>query len=150
MLILYPAAFCCCSVLNYVQLFVTPWTAARQASLSFTNSWNLLKFMSIESVMSSNHLIICHPLLLTSIFPSLKVFSNKLVLHIRQPDCWSFSISPFNEYLGLISFRINWFDLAVEGILKSLLQHHSSNAIIHWHSAFFMVQILRDYWKEKL
>ena len=151
MLILYPAAFCCCSVLSYAQLFVTPRTAAHQASLSFTNSWSLLKFMSIESVMPSNHLIVCHPLLLlTSIFPSLKVFSNKLVLHIRQPHCWSFSISPFNEYSGFISFRINWFDLAVEGILKSLLQHHSSNTIILWHSTFFMVQILHDYWKEKL
>ena len=114
---------------------------------AFTNSWSLLKFMSIESGMLSNYLIVCHPLLLlTSVFPSLKVFSNELVLHIRQQDYWSFSISPFNEYSVLISFGINWFDLlALEGTLKSLLQHQSSNAIILWHSAFFMVQILHPY-----
>ena len=112
-------------LLDYVQLFATPWTAARQASLSITNSQSLLKHMSIESVMPSNHLILCRPLLLTpSIFPSIRVFSNESVLHIRGPKYWSFSfsISPSNEYSGLISFRIDWLDLlAVQGILKSLL-----------------------------
>ena len=115
--------------LSHVQLFVTPWTAAHQASLSITNSWSLLKFMSIKSVMPSNHLIICHPLfLLPSIFPSIRVFSNELVLHIRWPKYWSFnfSISPSNEYSGLISCRIDWLDLlAVRGTLKILLLHHS-------------------------
>ena len=112
--------------LRRVRLFVTPWTAARQASLSITNSWSLLKFMSIESVMPSNHLVLRHPLLLPSIFPSIRVFSSESVLHIRWPKYWSFnfSISPSNEYSGLISFRIDWFDLlAVQGIPKSLLQH---------------------------
>ena len=116
-----------------------PWTAACQASLSITNSRSLLKLMSIESVMPSNHLILCHPLLLPSlIFP--RVFSNESVLHIRWPRYWnfSFSISPSNEYSGLISFRVDWLDLlAVQGILKSLLQHHSSKASILWCSAFF-------------
>ena len=125
--------------------FVTPWTAALQASLSNTNSWSLLKLMSIESVMPSNHLILCHPLLLLpSIFPSNRVFSNESVLHIRWPKYWSFSfnISPSNEYSGLISFRSEWLDLlAVQGTLKSLLQHHSSEASILWRSAFFMVQL---------
>ena len=131
--------------LNCVQLFATPWTAAHQASLSFTNSWGLLKLMSIKSVMPSNHLILCCPLLLLpSVFPSIKVFSKESVLHIRWPKYWSFSfsISPSNEYSGLISFRIDWFDLlTVQGTLKSLLQHHSSKASILWHSAFFMVQV---------
>ena len=116
-----------------VQLFVTPCTAARQASLSITNSWSLPKSMSIESVMPFNHLILCRPLvLLPSIFPSIKVFSNELALRIRWPKYWifSFSISPSNEYSGLISFRIDWFDLlAVQGTLKSLLWHHSSVAL---------------------
>ena len=113
--------------LNHVQLFTTPWTEARQASPSITNTWRLLKLMSIKSVMPSNHLILCHPLLLPpSIFPSIRVFSNVSVLHIRWPKYWSFSfnISPSNEYSGLISFRMDWMDLlAVQGTLKSLLQH---------------------------
>ena len=116
--------------LSHIRLFATPWTAARQASLSFTISGSLLKPMSIESVMSSNHLICCHPLLLLpSVFPSIRVFSNELALQIRWPKYWSFSfsISPSNEYSGLISFRMDWLDLlAVQGTLKSLLQHHSS------------------------
>ena len=120
--------------LNCIQLFATPWTAAHQASLSVTNSQILLKLMTIESVMLSNHLILCHPLLLPpSIFPSIRVFSNESVLHIRWPENWSFifNISPSNEYSGLISFRTDWFDLlAVQGTLKSLLQHHSSKASI--------------------
>ena len=120
-----------CSVVSDSEI---PWTAARQASLSITNSWSLLKLMLIESVMPSNHLILCRPLLLpSSIFPSIRVFSNESVLHIRWPMCWSFSfsISPSNEYSELISFRIDWLDLlAVQGTLKSLLQHHSSKASI--------------------
>ena len=131
------------------RLFVTPWTAARQASLSITNSRSLLKHMSIESVMPSNHLILCHPLLLPpSIFPSIRVLSKESVLCIRWPKCWSFSfsISPSNQYSGLISFRIEWFDLlAVQGTLKSLLQHHSSKASILHHSAFFIVQFSYPY-----
>ena len=133
--------------------FETPWTAARQASLSFTNSWSLLKLMSIKSVMSSNHLILCCLLFLPpSIFPSIRVFSSESLLHIKWPKHWSFSfsISPSNEYLGLSCFKIDWFDLAVQGTLKSLLQHHSSKASIIWHSAFFMVPALtsiHDYWK---
>ena len=130
--------------LNRVWLFVILWTTARQASLSITNSQSLLKLMSIESVMPSNHLILCRPLLLPpSIIPSIRVFSNESVIHIRWPKCWSFSfnISPSNEYSGLISFRTDWFDLlAVQGTLKSLLQHHSSKASILWGSAVFMVQ----------
>ena len=129
--------------LSRVWLFVTPWTAARQASLFITNSWNLLKLMSIESVMPSNHLILCRPLLLPpSILLNIRVFSNESLLCIKWPNYWSisFSISLSNEYSGLISFRIDWFDLlAVQGILKSLLQHHSSKASILWHSAFFIV-----------
>ena len=112
-----------------VQLFATPWTAASQASLSFTISWSLFKLMSIELVMPSNHLVFCRPLLfLPSILPSIRVFSSESVLHIRWPKYWSFSfsISPSNEYSELISFRIDWFDLTVQGTLKSLLQHHSS------------------------
>ena len=124
---------------------MTPWTAACQASLSITNSRNLLKLMSTVSVMPSNHLIFCHPLLLLpSIFPSIRVFSNKSVLHIGWQKYWSFSfnISPSNEYSGLISLRIDWFDpLAVQGTLKSFLQHHSLKASILWHSAFFIVQL---------
>jgi len=129
--------------LSHVWAFVTPWTAALQASLCITNSWSLLKLMSIESVMASNHLILCHPLLLLpSILPSIRVFSSESALLIRWPKYWSFSfsISPSNEYSGLISFRRDWFDLlAVLGSLKSLLQHHSSKASILQHSAFFMV-----------
>ena len=126
--------------------FETPWTAACQASLSIINPQSLLKLMSIESVMPSNHLTICHPLLLLpSIFPRIRVFSNELALCIRCPKYWrfNFSISPFNEYSGLISFRMDWLDLlAVQGNLKSLLQHHSSKASILRHSAFFTVQFL--------
>ena len=118
--------------LSLVRPFVTPWTAACQASLSITNSWSLLKLMTIKSVMPSNHLILCHPLLLLpSIFPSIRVSSNEPVLCIKWPKYWSFSfiISPSNEYSGLISFRMDWFDLhSVQGTLKSLLQHHSSKA----------------------
>ena len=125
------------------------WTAACQASLSFTISWSLFKLMSIESVMPSNHLILCHPLLLLpSIFPRIRVFSNESVLCIRWPKYWSFSfdISPSNEYSGLISFRIDRFDLlAVQGTLKSLLQHYSSKASILQRSAFFMVQLSHPY-----
>ena len=112
-----------------------PWTAVCQASLSFTISGSLLKLMSIESVMPSNHLVLCHPLLLPSVFPSIRVFSNKLAFHIRSPKYWSFSfsINPSIEYSGLISFRIDWFDLpAVQGILKSLLWHHSLKASVLW------------------
>ena len=120
-----------------------------QASLSITNSRSLLKLMSIKSVMPSNHLILCHPLLfLPSVFPSIRVFSNESVLHIRWPKYWrfSFTISPYNEHSGLISFRIDWLDLlAVQGTLKSLLQHHSSNASILQHSAFFIVQLSHPY-----
>ena len=130
--------------LSHVRLFGTPWTAACQASLSITNSWSLLKLMSIESVISYNHLILCHPLLLPpSIFPSIRIFSNESLLCIRWPKYWScsFSISPSNEYSGLTSFRMDWLDLlAVQGTLKSLLQHHSSKASILWYSAFFIVQ----------
>ena len=118
---------------SHVRLFPTPWTAACQASMSFTVSWSLLKLISIELVMASNHLILCHPLLLLSVFPSIRVFSNDLALRIRWPEYWSFSFinSPYNEYSGLISFRTHWFDfLAVQGTLKSLLQHHSLKVII--------------------
>ena len=120
--------------LSRVWLFVIPWTAAHQASLSITNSWSLLKLTSIESVMPSKHLILCHPLLLLpSIFPSIRIFLNESVLHTRWPKYWSFcfSISPSNEYSGLISFRMDWLDpLAVQGTPKSLLQHHSSKASV--------------------
>ena len=126
-----------------------PWPAARQASLSITNSQSLLKLMSIESVMPFNHIILCCPLLLPpSIFPSISVFSNESVLHIRWPKYWSFSfnIGPSNEYSGLISFRMDWLDLlAVQGTLKSLLQHHCSKASVLQHSAFFMVQLSHPY-----
>ena len=129
--------------LSCVQLFVTPCTTACQASLSITNSRSLLRLMSIESVMPSNHLILCHPLhLLPSIFPSIRVFSNESALLIRWPKYWSFSfsISPSNEYSGLISLRVDWLDLlVVQGTVKNLLQHCSSKASILWHSAFFIV-----------
>ena len=130
-----------------VQFFAIPWTAARQASLSITISQSFLKFMSIESVMPSNHLVLCHPLLLLpSIFPSTGVFSKESNLHIMWPKNWSFSISSSNEYSGLISFRIDWFDLfAVQGTVKSLLQHHSSKSTILQHSAFFVVQLSHPY-----
>ena len=163
--------WCFCNQFSHVQLFVTSWTAARQAPLSITNSWSLLKLMSIKSVMPSNHLIlchplllpsifptirvfsnelilciICHPLLLPSIFPTIRVFSNELILCIRWPKYWSFSVSPSNEYSGLISFRVDWLDLlAVQGTLKNLLQHHSSKASVLQHSAFFMVQLSYPY-----
>ena len=126
----------------------TPWTAACQASLSITNCRSSLKLMSIESVMPSNHLILCHPLLLPSIFPSIRVFSNESVLPIRWPKYWSFSfsISPSNEYSGLISFRMDWLDLlAVQGTLKSLLQHYSSKASILQCPAFFIVELSHPY-----
>ena len=136
-------------LLSCVWLFVTPWTAALQASLSFTIFCNLHKLVSIESVMSSNHFILCHPFLcLPSIFPSIRVLSSKSALPIRWPKYWSFSfsISPSSEYSGLISFRIDWFDLlAVQGTLKSLLQHHSSKASILQRSVFFMVQLSHTY-----
>ena len=134
--------------LSRVRLFATPWTSACQAFLSFIISWSFLKLMSIESVMSSNHLILCRALLLPSIFPSIRVFSNDLALHIRWPKYWSFSfsINPSNEYSGLISFRINWFDLiTVQGTLKSLLQHHSSKASSLWLSAFIIDQLSHPY-----
>ena len=128
---------------------MTPWTTARQAFLSITNSWSLLKLMSIKSVMPSNHLILCHALLLLPlIFPSIRVFSNESVLCIRWPKYWSFSISisPSNEYAGLISFRMDWLDLlAVQGTLKSLLQHYSSKASILQCSAFIIIQFSHPY-----
>ena len=141
-------------LLNHVRLFVTPWTAARQTSLSITDSRSSPKPMSIKSVMPSNHLILCCPLLLlSSIFPSIRVFSNESALCIRWPKYWSFSfnISPSNEHPGLISFRTDWLDLLiVKGALKSLLQHHNSKASILWLSAFFIVQLhtsIHDHWK---
>ena len=131
--------------LSHIQLFATPWTAARQASLSFTISQSLLKLMSIESGMVSTHVILCHSLIfLPSIFPSIRVSCNESALRIRWPKYWSFSFSIIlsNEYSKLITFRINWFDLlAIQGTLKSLLQHYSSKASILWCSAFFMVQL---------
>ena len=134
--------------LSRVQLFVTPWTAACQAYLSFTSSQSLFKLMSVELVMPSNYLILCHPLLLPSIFPSIRVFSNESGLRIRRSKYWSFSfsISPSNEYSGLISFRMDWLDLLeVQGTLKSLLQHHSSKPSILWCLIFFMVQLSHPY-----
>ena len=128
---------------------MNPWIAARQASLAITNSWSLLKLLSIELVMPSSHLILCYPLfLLPSIPPSIRVFSNESALHMRWPKFWSFSFSiiPSNEHPGLISFRMDWLDLpAVQGTLKSLLQHHSSKASILQHSAFFTVQLSHPY-----
>ena len=146
---------CFCSVqsLSHVWLFVTPWTAACQGFLSIANSWSLLKLTSNELVMPSNHLILCHPLLLLpSIFPSIRVFSDESVLHIRWPKYWSFSfsISPSNEHLGLISFRMDWLDLlAIQGTLKSPLQHHSSKVSVLQCSTFFIVQLSHAYMMEK-
>ena len=141
------------SVIQSCPTFATPWTAAHQASVSTHNSWSLLKLMPIASVMPFNHLILCRPLILPpSIFASIRVFSKESVLRIRWPKYWSFSfsISPSNEYSGLISFKIDWLDLlAVQGTLKSLLQHYSTKASILWRSAFFTVQLtsIHDYWK---
>ena len=134
-------------LLWHVWLFATSWTAACQASLSITNSRSLLKLKSIESVMPSNHLSLCRPLLLPpSIFSSIRIFSNESVLHIRWPKYWSFIFSPSNEYSGLISFRMDWLYLiVVQGTLKSLLQHRSSKASILRHSAFFIVQLSNPY-----
>ena len=141
---------CCCSVSESYELLATSWTPACQAFLSFTISWSFLKLMSLESVMPSNHLILCHPLLfLPSVFSSVKVFSNESTICNRWLKDWtfSFSISPSNECSGLISFTVDWFDLlAIQGTLKSLLQHHSSKALIQ-HSAFLVVQLSHDYWK---
>ena len=140
-------------LLSHVQLFAIPWTEVHQASLSITNSRSLLKLMSIESALPSNHLILGHPLLLLpSVFPSIRVFSNESALHIRWPKYWSFSynISPSNEHSRLISFRIDWLDLlAVQGTLKSLLQHHSSKPPVLRRLAFFIVQLIsiHDHWK---
>ena len=135
--------------LSSVQLFATPWITACQASLSITSSWSLLKLMPIELVMPSSHLILCRPLLLLPpVPPSIRVFSNKSTLRMRWPKYWnfSFSISPSNEHPGLISFRMDWLDLlAVQGTLKSLLQHHSSKASMLWHSTFFTVQLSHPY-----
>ena len=133
---------------SVVSDFVTPWTTAWQASLSVTNSRSFPKLMSIESVMPSKHLILCRPLLLLSVFPNIRVFSDESALHIKWPKYWSFSfnISPSNEHPGLISFRMDWLDLfALHGTLKSLLQHHSSKASILWCSAFFLVQSSHPY-----
>ena len=133
-------------MLSCVRLYATPWTAAHQASLSITNSRSLFKLMSIGLVMPSNYLILCHPLLPPSIFPSIRVFSNKSGLCIKWPKYWSFSISPSNEYSGLISFRMDWLDLlVVQGTLKSLLQHHNSKALILRCSPFFIVQLSHPY-----
>ena len=145
----YGLSFSSIQPLSHVQLFATPWTAARQASRSITNSQSLLKLVSIELVMPSSQLILCHPLLfLPSIFLSIRVFSNESVLHIRWPKYWSFSfsISPSSEYSGLISFRMDWLDLlAVQGTLQSLLQHHNSKASILQCPAFFIVQLSHPY-----
>ena len=142
---LYPSV----QLLSHVQLFVIPWIAAHQGSLSITNSWSLLKLMSVESVMPSNHLVLCLPLLLLpSVFHSIRVFSSESVLHIRWPKYWSFSlsISLSNEYSGLISFRMDWLDLlAVQGTLKRLLQHHNSKSSILWCPAFFIVLLSHPY-----
>ena len=156
-MIQYCSLECCLShfqfnsvqLLSRVQLFVTPWIAAHQASLSITNSWSSLRLTSIESVMPSSHLILCHPLLLLPpIPPSIRVFSNESTLHLKWPKYWSFSFSiiPSKEIPGLISFRMDWLDLlAVQGTLKSLLQHHSSKASILRRSAFFTVQLSHPY-----
>ena len=143
---------CSVRLLSRVLLFATPWTTALQTSLSITSCQSLPKPMSIESVMPSNHLILCRPLLLPSIFPSIRVFSNESALRIRWPKYWSFSfsINPSNGYSGLISFRIDWLDLlAVQGTLKSLLPHYSSKASILHHSAFFTVQLSHPYMTTK-
>ena len=145
---IYTDQFSSLRLLSHVQLFATPWTEAHQASLSITNSWSLLKLMSVESVMPSNCLILCHLILLTSILSSIRVFSNKSALCIRWPKYWSFSfsISPSNDYSGLLSFRMDWLDLlAVQGTLKSFLQHHSSKESVLWRSAFFIVQLSHPY-----
>ena len=143
--VLYNTIYSSVQLLTRVRLLATPWTAARQASLSITNSRSLLKLLSIASVMPSNHLILCCPLLLPpSITPSIRAFSDESVLHVRWPKFWSFifRISPSNEYSGLISFRLDWLDLLPDqGTLKGLLQHHSSKASILQHSAFFIVQL---------
>ena len=132
--------------LSHVRLFEVPWTAAHQASLSITNSQSMLKLISMESVMPSNHLILCCPLLLPSIFPRIKVYSNELAVGNRWSKYWSFSLSPSNEYSGLIFFRTDWFDLlSIQGTLESLLQHHSSKASILQRSAFFTVQLSHPY-----
>ena len=141
------------SVGHHDQLFATPWTAERQTSLSITSSWSILKLISIELVMPSNHFILCHPLLLLpSIFPSIRLFSNESALRIRWPKycSFSFNISPSNEHSGLIPFRMDWFDLlAVQRTLKSLLQHQSSKSSIIWHSALFSSTLtsIHDYWE---
>ena len=143
-----PILFSSVQSLSRVRLFATPWIAACQASLSITNSRSSLRLMSFESVMPSSHLILCHPLLLPPIPPSIRVFSNQSTLLMRWPKYWSFSfsISPSNEHPGLISFRMDWLDLlAVQGTLKSLLQHHSSKASILQHSTFFTVQLSHPY-----
>ena len=144
-----PLQFSSVQLLSRVRLFATPWITARQVSLSITNSWRLLKLMSIESVMPSSHLILCCPLLLLPPTPpSIRVFSSESVLHMRWPKCWSFSfsISPSNEYTRMISFRMDWLDLfAVQGTLKSLFQHYNLNASIFQHSAFFTVQLSHPY-----
>ena len=141
----YQSPFSSVQLLSWVRLFVTQWTTARQASLFIINSWSLPKLISIESVMASSHLMLCRPLLLLpSIFPNIRVFSNESALHIRWSKYWSFSfnISPSSEYPGQISFRMDWLDLpAVQETLKSLLWHHSSKASISWRSAFFTVQL---------
>ena len=146
---MYKHAVSSVQLLSCVQLFAIPWTAAHQAFLSITNSQSLLKLMSIESVIPSNHLILCRPLLLLpSIFPNIRAVSNESALRIRCPKYWSFSfsISPSNQHPGLISFRMDWLDLlAVQGTLKSLLQHHSSKPSIPRHSAFFIVQLSHSY-----
>ena len=141
--VIFIMLFSSVQLLSHVRLFASPWTVARQASLSITNSQSLLKLMSIELVMPSNHLIlICPLLLLPSIFPSIRVFSNELALHIKWPKDRSFSVSPSNEYFGLISFRIDLFaHLAFQWTLKNLLQHHNLKAWVLWCSAFFMVQL---------
>ena len=145
----FPSKYFVVQLLIHVRLFATPWTTACQASLAFTISQSLLKLMSIESVMSSKHFILCRSLfLLPSVFPSISVVSTEAILHIKWPKSWrfNFSISSSNEYSGLISFRIDWFDLlAVQRIPKILLQHHSLKASVLWHSAFFMVQLSHLY-----
>ena len=142
-----PLSYPVVQLLSRVWLLETPWTAVHQASRSFTIYQSLFKLMSIELVMPSNHLILCHPiLLLPSIFPNIRVFSSELALHIRWPKYWSFSTSPSNEHSGLIFFRTDWFDLlAVQGIFTSVLQHHILKASILWCSAFFMVQLSHPY-----
>ena len=141
--------FVAAQLLRCIGLFAVPWTSVYKATLSFIISQSLLRFTPIESMMLSNHLILCHPLLLLpSIFPTIRVLSNESAFHIRWPKYWSFnfSISPPNEYSGLISFRVDWFDLlAVQGTLKSLLQHHSSKASVLRHLAFFRVQVSHPY-----